>query len=717
MMKIVRICLKVVAGIVVVVLLLAALIVGAFHTDFVQQRLLSQTTLLLQEHLKTDVRIDHVSLSLFGEDLSLHGVEIADHQHRKMFQLRELGVKLKLLPLLNHEVSITKAHIKGLEANIYKPASDSDSVANFQFVVDAFKTKKKVKKEEIPTDSVKKHKLTVNVDKLDFKDIKVTYNDTTQAQLGALTLRKGKDGLHTAVIEDLSSAFVQRTKKGPVDNRVQIGRIKVMEKEDGQQQIYIDRLNYRTDNHLPHKRTGKPKRGYFDAGHFNVIANFDILLNRADKDSIIATVNKGTILDRTSGLNVTKLTCKVATDKKTAQVRNFNVQMPNTSLSFDVGDIQLPSKKEGRKMQFKTSVITGRTLLKDISRPFAPVLKNFTLPLTLQTNFRGDNENLIFENVRVASADKQLEIAASGSISGLKDKYKLNVHFNVQRMTTHGKYVETVINQFPLKRKFMMKQLNALGRIDYTGHFEVLWKREQFAGRLNTAAGAFNFQFALDENNKYLTGTTQTDSFELGKAMDMPDLGKIVCKAQFKFDYSKPRTAKMRRLKGGKLPIGRVEADVIESAYKKIRVRNLNAVIVSDGAEAVGNIVIKGKRVDLLCSFTFTNTNEMQKTKIKPGIRFHGLSEEDKAAKEKAKEQKRQEKAARKAQKAEEKAALKAQKADEKAARDAQKAEEKAARKARKAEEKAARKAEKEARKAEKEAAKAAKKAAQAAEE
>lgn len=705
MKKIVRICLKVVAVIVIVVLLLTALLVGAFHTDYVQQRLLSQATLLLQEHLKTDVRIDHANISLFGEDLSLYGVEIADRQQRKLFQLHELGVKLKLLPLLHHEVNITRAHIKGMEANIYKPASDSDSIANFQFVIDAFKKEKKVKK-EIPADSVKKHKLTVNVDKVDLKDIKVSYNDTTQASLGALTLRRSKEGLHTVVVEELTSAFVQRTKKGPVDNRFHIGRVKVVEQENNQREIFIDRLNLRTDNHLPHKRTGKPKRGYFDAGHFNIIADFHILLNRADKDSIIATIDKGSVLDRTSGLNITKLTCKVATDKKTAQVRDFNVQMPNTSLSFDIGDIQLPSKKEGRKLQFKTSLITGRTLLKDISHPFAPVLKNFSLPITLQTFFSGDAENLKFDNVRVATADKQLNITAAGNISGLKDKYKLNVRFNVQRMTTHGKYVETIINQFPLKRKFMMKQLNALGRIDYTGHFEVLWKREQFAGRLNTAAGAFNFQFALDENNKYVTGTTQTDSFELGKAMDMPDLGKIVCKAQFKFDYSKPRTAQMRRLKGGKLPIGRVEADVIESRYKKLHVRNLNAVIVSDGAEAVGNIVVKGKRVDLLCSFSFTNTNEMQKTKIKPGIRFHGLSEEEKAAKEKAKEQKRQEKAALKAQKAEEKAALKAQKAEEKAARKAQKAEEKAARKA-----------EKEARKAEKKAAKAAKKAAQAAEE
>ena len=249
-----------------------------------------------------------------------------------------------------------------------------------------------------------------------------------------------------------------------------------------------------------------------------------------------------------------------------------------------------------------------------------------------------------------------------------------------------------------------MKQLHALGHFTYQGHFDVLWKKEQFAGVLNTVPGKLNVQLTLDELNKYVLGTVRTDSFELGKAMDMPDLGKITCKADFKFDISKPRTAQMRKVKGGKLPIGSVQADVAEGSYKKIKVHNLIAELESDGAVATGNITVKGKRVDVLCGFSFTNTNEMKKTKIKPGIRFHKMSDEDKAkrdeeravkaeAKAAAKAERRAARAEAKALKAEQKAERKALKAEEKA----QKAEEKAARKAAKAAEKAARKAAKEA--------------------
>ena len=179
----------------------------------------------------------------------------------------------------------------------------------------------------------------------------------------------------------------------------------------------------------------------------------------------------------------------------------------------------------------------------------------------------------------------------------------------------------------------------------------------------------------------------------LGKVMDMPDIGMIACKANFKFDISKPRTAKMRQQKGGKLPIGQVDAEVFEAKYKKVKVRNVVANMKSDGAVAEGNITMKGGRVDVLCGFSFTNTNEMRKTKIKPGLKFHKLSEERKAEKAEKKAIKRAEKEERKQQKAEEKAAKKAAKAEEKVARKAAKAEAKAAKKAAKAEAKAAKEA------------------------
>ena len=700
MKKALLLTLKILGGLLAVVIILIVGAFAVFHTDAVQKRLVENATQMLSDYLHTTVRIEKANVSFIDQGVRLYGVEIDDQQQRKMFQMRELGVDLKILPFLHHEVSISRAKIRGLEARLYKPASDSDSVANYQFVIDAFKSKKKPQTDSVAVDTTQAKKpMTIDVKKLSLEDIKVSYNDSLQAQLGSLHYKKNRKQQHYAEVRDLMASFVKQTKKGPVDTRVTIGMLDATGK-DTKYQLTIDNLCYQTDNHQPRKNTNKPKRGAFDVGHFDVLAKLDIQVDSIGKDTLVAQVTSGVAEDRGSGLLIKELLLKLNANKRTARLSDVSIKLRNTSLAIASADIQLPSKKEQRPLAFSAPQIKGRVVLKDIAQTFAPVLKKFSLPLNLQTQMSGNDNELRFRNVSVSTTDKKLNIAASGRISNLKDKYALRVHFDVHKLVTDGQYAEHVINQFDVK-KFMMKQLHALGRFTYQGHFDVLWKKEQFAGVLNTVPGKLNVQVTLDELSKYVLGTVRTDSFELGKAMDMPDLGKIVCKADFKFDISKPRTAQMRKVKGGKLPIGSVQADVAEGKYKKIKVRNLIAELESDGAVATGDITVKGKRVDVLCGFSFTNTNEMKKTKIKPGIRFHKMSDEDKAkrdeeraakkeAKQAAKEERRAARAEARAVKAEEKAERKAQKAEEKAARKAAKAEAKAARKAAKAAAKAA---------------------------
>jgi hypothetical protein len=427
------------------------------------------------------------------------------------------------------------------------------------------------------------------------------------------------------------------------------------------------------------------------------------------------------------GVDIRNLHPDLLYNKEGLHLRDFFVQQVNTTLRFDKGFIQLPSKKTGRPFTFRTSFIKGRAILKDISRPFAPVLKDFTEPLNLSVRFSGEADCLRFNDVRVSTDDKQLQVAAKGTITGLKDKTQLRVHFDIDRMTAKGGSKERIIKQFPVKR-FMMKQLHALGTLHYTGSFNVLYKKEEFQGRLGTAAGALNFYFALDENNKYLSGRASTDSIEIGRVMDMKDIGPVAATATFKVDISKPRTAIMRKRLGGKLPIGEVHAHVTRASYKFVRTRDLTVHIVSDGAVAQGSLDAPGKWMDLSCTFSFTNTNEMQQTKINPKMKLRLFGKSDMTDEEKAqlkaamqaekaqkKAQKQEEKAARKAQKQQDKAALQAEKQMRKEQKQQQKAEAKAAKqeaKQAKKDEKAAAKA---AKKAEKEAAKAAKKAAKAA--
>ena len=326
----------------------------------------------------------------------------------------------------------------------------------------------------------------------------------------------------------------------------------------------------------------------------------------------------------------------------------------------------LPSKKEGREFSYSTGVITGTAYLKDISRTFAPVLKNFTMPLNLSLTMKGTADAIHFRNVKVSSNDKKLQLAATGGITDLKDKYKLHVRFDVSNMTAKTGIAEKIINQFATK-KLMMNQLNNLGNINYTGSFDVLYKKEIFRGLMKTAAGSLNFEFALDELNKYVNGKVSSKNLELGKVMNIKDMGPMDASADFTIDISKPRTAQMRKKKGGKLPIGFFNATVNDVSYMGIHIRHLTATLNSDGAVATGDVYQSGRIRDLFFSYSFTDTDNMQKMKMsKPSIRFHKETEEYKAERAERKAQKKLDKQAKKAQKEQEKQLKKQQKEKEK---------------------------------------------------
>ena len=280
------------------------------------------------------------------------------------------------------------------------------------------------------------------------------------------------------------------------------------------------------------------------------------------------------------------------------------------------------------------------------------MLNNFKETLLLSTKFNGGGESLTFRNVSVKTTDNLFHVRADGGVSDLKDKYKLNVHFNIHQCVAQGGVKARIINQFSVK-KFMMKQLQTLGTLRYRGQLNVRHKRVELGGHLGTDCGNMQFALLVSALDKYLTGNVQSDDFQLGKAMDSPEWGNIGCKAGFKIDISKERTAQMRRQKGGKLPIGEVDALVRGVKIKGFRLNDVHADIVSDGAVAEGHLRTEGKLklADILCSFSFTNTDEMKKTKVKPGLcfhLFHQRSDDEKAERKRLKAERREQKAARK---------------------------------------------------------------------
>ena len=131
---------------------------------------------------------------------------------------------------------------------MFKPR---DSVANFQFIIDAFKSDKQKPK---TTDKPKsKNNLVLDVSRLQLRNIYVEHHHATKKYQMADTY-----SMKLLTLKPKGKKYV----------------------------VTIDGLRYTTDNHLPRKNANRPKRGFFDAGHLDVKADLELMVNHYGKDTV-----------------------------------------------------------------------------------------------------------------------------------------------------------------------------------------------------------------------------------------------------------------------------------------------------------------------------------------------------------------------------------------------------------------------------------------------
>lgn len=656
-------------GSLLALVVVAVVVLGILlNTSSTQNKVLQYAVEYLSDKLQTKVQADSVAFDMLKQRICLYGLDVEDQQKRPMLAIDTLAIQLDLWQLLHRNVEVETAAVYGLEAFLLKPSKEEP--ANYQFVIDAFR-KDSVKTS--PSPDAKRKTVSFDIKKVILQRIHVRYNEN-EGSLSDLTIRKVRDG-YSAHLQDVQTQWISTTKKGEKQNKVEL---KTLDLAPGQpMQLTLDGLHYFCDNGLPRKNTIKPKRGYFDAGHLDVTAHMEWDVHHVGSDSIFAILKHTTAVDSVSGIDLRDLRLALTYHPKQVHFRDIFLQQRSTTLSMECAELLLPDSTTGQTLQYYTSPITGHVILQDISRLFTPALSNFTIPLKLQTELSGTATDMTFSNVRVSTPDERLNILANGHIDNLKNGHDLVVRFHVNKMAAKGKVKEEIVNQFTVK-KLMMKQFDALGTIGYTGDFRVLFRRVEFNGTLTTKEGNLNFNFALDGNSHYLLGSAQTSDFQLAQVFAVPSLGPVSFNANYKFDISKQRTAQMRRQYGGKLPIGEVHGTVSECSYKKIKLHNLNVDIESDGANAAGTVNQPGRHVDVFCNFIMTSTDSIRQVKVRPKLKIHGLSEEDKQAKAEQKQQRQEEKAKRR----EERAEKREQRSQERSERREQRRQERAERKA-----------------------------------
>lgn len=653
----------IIALVVGALLSLAAVIGCVLASQYVQEWLLVKGVGMLEKKLGTEVRLDSVSVSMARRELVLYGFTVEDRQKVPMLAVDTLRARMQLLPLLHRNVEITEVSLHGVKAVFYK--NRRDTAANYQFAVDVFKSKKKADgaaPAEPRTNDINVRLRSALLDRMalrwDIRSERKRGGDTLDMNhllLDGVHLRidgmsKNKDAM-TLMLSQLKArekksgiAFNMAairlrsiTRRGVTlvlerghctyrDQRV--GFVNLAATQQGERpslqnafDITADTLTYWRDNHRPHKRTGKPHRGYFDPGHLDVAMNVQATVDCITRDSIKATVRRLWAHDRASGLLIRNFTGRFAKRGDQMTLAEARINLDRSSIYINKVSATL-ARGNGHRVtdiMFQPASVMARVTLADIAKPFAPVLSDFTTPLMLNVTVGGTLQRMTFGDIRVTSRDKRLLLTAQGDMTDVLKHHELQLHFSDIRLDARHGIKETIVRHFSKKvRMKMIRQMRKIGDIHYRGNLAIRFKREDIDGTLQTKYGDARFAFTIDGRTKLMTGNISTDSLALGSIMQVKGLGNISANATYCFNVASKRTRPAPH--NGRLPIGWLKANVANARFKGMNFKDITADMHSDGATAEGEMLVPTKLFDISLRFWYTQTDSVQNLKFKPRL-------------------------------------------------------------------------------------------------
>lgn len=413
----------------------------------------------------------------------------------------------------------------GLDDAVIK-TNRSDSVWNYQFIVDHFSSSG-------TTSPQKKKGIQLDLKKLDLKNFLLVQDDrwrgeTMTVKLASLLMdgnkidfEKGDLDIADLTIDKPYFAIHNYTgnrKVKPASGafRLNLGMI-----------LKVDNLELNNGTFVNDKQTDRPVHSYFDGAHMIVskingtIKNFsyagDTIKGRVDISA-----------RERCGFELRKLKTDFRFDTKQMVFANLDLQTPRSRIRDHFS--MLYKDFEDDMSSFVSNVlITARFKQADINSDdiayFAPQLKNWNRELLASGNFRGTVNSFGGNNVMVRTGSSAL----SGDVV-IKGITNINTAiFNLYNGSVTTTYHDLAL-YVPQVKKVTTPDLKSLGDVRFNGSFTGTIRKFAAKGNLNTSLGNAYTDISMNLPSKgepTYTGAVTTQRFNLGKFLDINDLGFV----------------------------------------------------------------------------------------------------------------------------------------------------------------------------------------------
>lgn len=224
----------------------------------------------------------------------------------------------------------------------------------------------------------------------------------------------------------------------------------------------------------------------------------------------------------TSGFNLEKLKFKLSINKQIAQLKDFELSLPSTSLHIDYLKANNFNKSLKKKLHFDGIINKSKITLQDVAC-FVPTLKNSRTPIYIAASFTGTDKTLNIRNVELNSHNNNINLYASANISKRKDGVAWNA--DIKHLTCTGKSINELIHDFFNTDTQKIEILERLGNIKYigilSGYDKILSVDGKFTSDLGTAI------LRASKTGSKVNAYVNTAMFNVGRMLDNDKLGII----------------------------------------------------------------------------------------------------------------------------------------------------------------------------------------------
>jgi len=488
---------------------------------------------ILSKKLNTVVRVNRLRYTLLNH-ITLEGLYVEDQNHDTLVYAGEAQVRItdwfifrKQVPVL-HYIGLHNAY-----ANLYR--TDTSSIWNYQFIIDAFSSPKKTgKKQEIKIDlkkldlqQVRFHmddawvgndmnfdvgSLLVTADNIDFDKKLVDVSKIATEKL-AITLRDYKGGRPADTTHKRKNSIIDTTAFNPDKWAIKLHKLTL-------ENCFFN-LETADD-------TAKP--GEFDATHLLVndinASASDIIING---DTLHGQIDKLAAKER-CGLQLKEAKAKVTVSPNASICEQLTLTTNNSKITNSY--YAMLYKRFPDFTSYITNVIMDTRLkdasvdVKDIAY-FAPALKQFSSVLRVSGEAKGTVADITAKHLQIT--DGKSFVKGNIKMKGLPDIYKTLINFDDGEIITTG---EGILKYVPTLKNDPNIAIEKLLYVYFNGNYNGYIENFALNGMLKTNLGSIQSNVKMNvpgfsSNKAVYSGTIISNSFELGTLLRQPDLGSV----------------------------------------------------------------------------------------------------------------------------------------------------------------------------------------------